>query len=54
MERLRGINNIVTKFLKGGADSPENFLGYFEFDQTPPSHKYQPHAADWHPGGRNK
>ena len=21
-------------FIKGGADSPENFLGYYEFDQT--------------------
>lgn len=34
-------------FLKGGADSPENFLGYFEFDQTPSKHKYEPHAQDW-------
>lgn len=37
-------------FLKGGADSPENFLGYFEFDQTPPSHKYEAHAKDWNTG----
>ena len=37
-------------FLKGGADSPENFLGYFEFDQTPPSHKYEPHSKDWKEG----
>lgn len=37
-------------FLKGGADSPENFLGYYEFDQTPPSHKYEPHAKDWRNG----
>ena len=37
-------------FIKGGADSPENFLGYYEFDQTPPSHKYEPHAQDWKPG----
>lgn len=36
-----------TYFIKGGADSPENFLGYYEFDQTPPSHKYKPHAQDW-------
>ncbi len=34
-------------FLKGGADSPESFLGYYEFDQTPPSHKYTAHAKDW-------
>ena len=37
-------------FLKGGADSPENFLGYYEFDQTPPSHKYDAHAKDWNTG----
>jgi hypothetical protein len=37
-------------FLKGGADSPENFLGYYEFDQTPASHKYEPHAKDWKNG----
>jgi len=34
-------------FLKGGADSPESFLGYYEFDQTPASHKYAAHAKDW-------
>ncbi len=37
-------------FLKGGADSPENFLGYYEFDQTPASHKFEPHAKDWKQG----
>ncbi|MEW4924357.1 DUF5060 domain-containing protein [Algibacter sp. 2305UL17-15] len=37
-------------FLKGGADSPENFLGYYEFDQTPPSHKYEAHAQDYKSG----
>ncbi|MEZ5361132.1 MAG: DUF4038 domain-containing protein [Bryobacterales bacterium] len=51
-------------FLKGGADSPENFLGYFEFDDTFDTaqhdkvdtdtgkflHEYQPHATDWKPG----
>ena len=50
-------------FLKGGADSPENFLGYWEFDGTfddssptdPPEltnglHRYAPHVADWHSG----
>lgn len=37
-------------FLKGGADSPENFLGYYEFDQTPESHKFQAHAKDWKKG----
>ena len=53
-------------FLKGGADSPENFLGYREFDGTyyggsnksrsgeaaPNSglHVYEPHIIDWKPG----
>ncbi len=53
-------------FLKGGADSPENFLGYKEFDGTyyggsnqarrgeasPNSglHKYEPHISDWKAG----
>ena len=37
-------------FLKGGADSPENFLGYYEFDETPETHKYQPHFKDWKEG----
>jgi len=34
-------------FIKGGADSPENFLAFADFDGTPPSHRYDPHAADW-------
>jgi hypothetical protein len=37
-------------FLKGGTDSPENFLGYYEFDDTPPSHKFEPHSQDWKQG----
>jgi Domain of unknown function (DUF5060)/Putative collagen-binding domain of a collagenase len=53
-------------FLKGGADSPENFLGYREFDGTyyggnnkarsgeaaPNSglHLYKPHISDWKEG----
>lgn len=48
-------------YLKGGADSPENFLGYFGFDGTydngglSPStpdglHHYEPHVIDWSPG----
>jgi hypothetical protein len=53
-------------FLKGGADSPENFLGYREFDGTyyggnnrqrsgedsPNSglHAYEPHIQDWKEG----
>lgn len=52
-------------FLKGGADSPENFLGYAEFDDTFDAgelkrqgeaagdifiHHYEPHVQDWRPG----
>ncbi len=53
-------------FLKGGADSPENFLGYKDFDGTwyggskiarkgesAPNlglHAYAPHIRDWHEG----
>jgi len=53
-------------FLKGGADSPENFLGYVGFDGTYRGgqsqeregeasskdglHKYEPHLQDWKTG----
>ncbi len=53
-------------FIKGGADSPENFLGYFEFDGTyrhgkaggrrrgeaaaQKLHRYEPHVRDFRPG----
>lgn len=53
-------------FLKGGADSPENFLAYQDFDGTwdldarfnegenttgkPFVHRYEPHVRDWMPG----
>ncbi len=37
-------------YLKGGADSPENLLAFADFDQTPPTHKYEPHARDFRPG----
>src|SRR5574340_206040 len=51
-------------FLKGGADSPENFLAYADFDGTWDSdadsgsykevgtfiHKYAPHVQDWRAG----
>jgi Domain of unknown function (DUF5060)/Putative collagen-binding domain of a collagenase len=52
-------------FLKGGADSPENFLGYFDFDDTSDTgarfnegenkegefvHHYAPHEQDWREG----
>ena len=53
-------------FLKGGTDSPENLLGYQDFDGTTfggqeeqrkgeatadkKLHTYQPHVKDWHEG----
>jgi hypothetical protein len=51
-------------YLKGGADSPENFLAYGDFDGTWDSdadsgsykevgtfiHTYAPHVKDWRPG----
>lgn len=44
-------------FLKGGADSPENFLAYTDFDNTYPSDTskvfiktYQAHIVDWKEG----
>jgi hypothetical protein len=51
-------------YLKGGADSPENFLAYDEIDGTYDSdagsgsyshiggfiHQYKPHVKDWQPG----
>jgi len=52
-------------FLKGGADSPENFLAYADFDGTFDAgelkrqgeasgdkflHHYEPHVRDWQPG----
>ncbi|MEJ2703274.1 MAG: DUF5060 domain-containing protein, partial [Sedimentisphaerales bacterium] len=51
-------------YLKGGADSPENFLAYADFDGTYDAsadsgsykdvgtfiHKYEPHVRDWQAG----
>ena len=51
-------------FLKGGADSPENFLAYAEFDDSYDAdagsgsyekvgtfiHTYRPHVKDWRDG----
>ena len=52
-------------FIKGGADSPENFLAYVDFDGTIDAdgldrpgeaqggiflHRYKPHAGDWREG----
>ncbi|MBT8183991.1 MAG: DUF5060 domain-containing protein, partial [Eudoraea sp.] len=37
-------------FLKAGADSPENLLGYGEFDNTVNSKTWSPHQQDWNSG----
>lgn len=37
-------------YLKGGTDSPENFLAYVDFDNTPNKHTYQKHVRDWKEG----
>ena len=37
-------------WLKGGADSPENFFAYTDFDDTTPTMKFEAHAADWRTG----
>jgi hypothetical protein len=48
-------------WLKGGSNSPENFLAYAGFDNTEDQggldigflHEYAPHIADWQPGDPN-
>lgn len=37
-------------FLKAGANSPEVFLQYREFDNTPSDRVYAAHVRDWRPG----
>lgn len=37
-------------WIRGGTDSPENFLAYSGFDNTPPHHHYRSHELDWLPG----
>ncbi len=37
-------------FLKGGANSPEVFLGYGGFDATPSDRDYAAHVEDWNKG----
>ena len=37
-------------WIRGGTDSPENFLAYAGFVHTPPSHTYKAHVSDWHRG----
>jgi hypothetical protein len=55
--RLEYVGNHYLKFrdgsywLKGGTDSPENWLGYTGFDNTPRAqHSFSPHLRDWHRG----
>ncbi|MCG8349912.1 MAG: DUF5060 domain-containing protein [Chloroflexales bacterium] len=48
-------------WIKGGADSPENFMGYKGFDNTVDqggivknfTHEYTPHVDDWNSGDPN-
>ncbi|MFK7885409.1 MAG: DUF5060 domain-containing protein [Gammaproteobacteria bacterium] len=43
-------------WIKGGVDSPENFLGYDGFDNTVApgfKHRYPTHVADWNNGDPN-
>ncbi len=37
-------------WIRGGTDSPENFLAHAGFDNTPPNHKYAAHVEDWRLG----
>ena len=60
--RLEYVNQHYLKFadgpywIKGGVDSPENFLGYGDFDGTVDQgcrglvHQYAPHLNDWQTG----
>lgn len=36
-------------WIRGGTNSPENFLAYAGFDNTPASHTYRKHTKDWKP-----
>ncbi|HUM71197.1 MAG TPA: DUF5060 domain-containing protein, partial [Chloroflexota bacterium] len=65
--RLQYVGSHYLKFadgdywIKGGIDSPENFLAYAGFDNTVSQggplpdflHYYEPHRADWRPGDPN-
>ena len=65
--RLEYVGNHYLKFrdgsywIKGGTDSPENFLGYQGFDNTIDQggivanflHAYSKHVSDWQPGDPN-
>jgi hypothetical protein len=64
-ERYLQFSHTKEYFLKGGADSPENFLAYADFDDTYDTapltrkgeavggefiHRYEPHVQDWRQG----
>lgn len=49
-ERYLQFSGTKKFFIKGGSNSPENFLAYHEFDQTPPKHLYPEHINDWKMG----
>jgi hypothetical protein len=65
-ERYLRFSGSGTYFIKGGADSPENFLAYHDFDGTlyggderirpgednpnANMHSFDPHVTDWNPG----
>lgn len=54
--RLEYVGGHYLKFRDGphwircGVDSPENFLAYAGFDNTPASHRYADHASNWNVG----
>jgi hypothetical protein len=48
-ERYLRFTGTGETFLKGGADSPENFLAYADFDGGG-RHRYEPHLRDWRSG----
>ena len=55
--RLEYVGEFYLKFrdsggywIRGGTDSPENFLAYTGFDNTPQSHTYSNHKKNWNPG----
>ncbi len=54
--RLEYAGNHYLKFrdgpywIKAGTDTPENFLAYRGFANTPASHGYEPHIRDWNSG----
>jgi len=55
--RLEYVGKFYLKFrdggywIKGGADEPEDFLGYVGFTNTPKAtHRFATHVQDWRPG----